>query len=73
MFGAETQPPKRPSLRPRLGRILFGYFFPHLSVLAAGQVDVKAKHGVDFTFAACFALQRSILARRQCSEVDLPI
>ena len=42
----------------------------HLSVPAT---DVKAKHAVGFTFAACPALQRSIPARRQCSEVDLPI
>jgi hypothetical protein len=74
---------QRPSHRPWLGRVLFGYFFPHferclaphstLECACAGQVDVKAKHAVGFTFAACPALQRSIPARRQCSEVDLPI
>jgi hypothetical protein len=56
-------------------RILSGAWrrMAHSCMLAAGQVDVKAKHAVGFTFAACPALQISIPERRQCSEVDLPI
>jgi hypothetical protein len=75
--------PRVPAITPGWDPFYFGRLFcilsgawrrmAHVSVLAAGPVDVKAKHAVGFTFAACPALQRSIPARRQCSEVDLPI
>jgi hypothetical protein len=72
--------PSVPAIAPGWDAFYLATFFRILSDawrrmarLGVLTTDVKAKHAVGFTFAACPALQRSIPARRQCSEVGLPI
>jgi hypothetical protein len=88
-FGRRSLP-SVPAFAPGLGRVLFGYFFcilsgawrrmAHFSVLAAGQVDVKARCELYFRGLPRFAkinprasaVQRSRLANLSASLRSRP-